>query len=101
MSDALRKPLSDQAGEKITPDSQKSTLDKAKETVTGAGDRAAGTAQPEDQKSYTQQAGDAIRGGSDNTSREGQSISQTVTDTVNQGVESAKNALGINNPPKQ
>jgi len=30
----------------MTPDSQKSTLDQAKESVTGAGDRLAGAAQP-------------------------------------------------------
>jgi len=35
-----------QASEKMTPDSQKSTLDQAKETVTGAGDRMASAAQP-------------------------------------------------------
>jgi len=35
-----------QASEKMTPDSQKSTLDQAKESVTGAGDRIAGAAQP-------------------------------------------------------
>src|SRR4051794_1059191 len=37
-----RKDLGDQAKEKVTPDSQKSTLDQAKEGASGAYDRAAG-----------------------------------------------------------
>ena len=41
-----RKGLGDQAQEKLTPDSQKSGLDQAKESVTGAYDKAAGAVQP-------------------------------------------------------
>ena len=41
-----RKGFGEQAQEKITPDSQKSTLEQAKEGVTGLGDRAAGAIQP-------------------------------------------------------
>jgi hypothetical protein len=41
-----RKGLGDQVQEKVTPDSQKSTLDKASETASGAYDRAAGAVQP-------------------------------------------------------
>jgi hypothetical protein len=41
-----RKGLGEQASEKLTPDSQKSTLDKATEGVTGLGDRAAAAVQP-------------------------------------------------------
>lgn len=39
MSDAGRKSVTDQVTEKVTPDSSKSTLDKAKETLTGTYDR--------------------------------------------------------------
>lgn len=46
MSDLGRKGLGEQAQEKITPDSQKSTLEQAKEGVTSLGDRAAGAIQP-------------------------------------------------------
>lgn len=46
MSDLGRKGLGEQAQEKITPDSQKSTLDKAGESLSGAGDRVAGAVQP-------------------------------------------------------
>ena len=41
-----RKGLGDQVQEKVTPDSQKSTLDKASETASGAYDRAASAVQP-------------------------------------------------------
>jgi hypothetical protein len=41
-----RKGVTDQAQEKLTPDSQKSGLDQAKEKVTGAYDTAAGAVQP-------------------------------------------------------
>lgn len=41
-----RKSVTEQAQEKVTPDSQKSTMDKASENVTGVGDKIAGSAQP-------------------------------------------------------
>lgn len=41
-----------------TPDSSKSTLEKTKETFTGAGDKAARGAQPDHDKSTTQSVGD-------------------------------------------
>lgn len=46
MSDSMRKGLGEQAQEKITPDSQKSTGSKISENVTGAGDKLAGAVQP-------------------------------------------------------
>ena len=46
MSDAARKPLSDQVQEKVTPDSQKSPLDQASESITTTGDKLAGSLQP-------------------------------------------------------
>ena len=41
-----RKSVTEQAQEKVTPDSQKSTMDKASENVSGMGDKIAGSAQP-------------------------------------------------------
>ncbi|CAO2656297.1 Nn.00g051000.m01.CDS01 [Neocucurbitaria sp. VM-36] len=58
MSDAFRKDFSTKAEEKMTPDSSKSTLDKTKESLTGAGDKAARGAQPDSNKSTTQSVGD-------------------------------------------
>jgi Heat shock protein 9/12 len=46
MSDTGRKGMTDKLSEGVTPDSQKSTLDKTKETVTDAGDKVAGLATP-------------------------------------------------------
>ncbi|KAF2277668.1 uncharacterized protein EI97DRAFT_457655 [Westerdykella ornata] len=65
MSDFGRKGLGEQAQEKITPDSQKSTLDQTKESMSGAYDRAAGAVQPEGNKSATQKLGDTTRSGGD------------------------------------
>jgi hypothetical protein len=50
-----------QTKETITPDSQKSTLDKAKEAFTSKTDDAARAAQPEDQKGTTQKIGDSVK----------------------------------------
>lgn len=66
----MRKGLGEQAQEKVTPDSQKSTLDKASETATGLGDKAAAAVQPSESKSTTQKAGDTVRGGSDDAQSE-------------------------------
>lgn len=66
----MRKGMGEQAQEKLTPDSQKSTLDKTTESVTGLGDKAAAAVQPSDSKSTTQKAGDSLRGGSDDAQSE-------------------------------
>ncbi len=42
MSDTGRKDISSKISESATPDSQKSTLDKASESMTDAGDKIAG-----------------------------------------------------------
>ncbi|KAF2025523.1 hypothetical protein EK21DRAFT_76193 [Setomelanomma holmii] len=72
MSDAFRKDFHTKAGEKMTPDSSKSTLDKAKEGITGSADKVARGAQPDSSKTNTQSIGDkfgrskdeAVHGGS-------------------------------------
>jgi hypothetical protein len=58
MSDTGRKDWSTKAKEGITPDSSKSTLDKAKESVTDTMDRAAGETQSDSSKSASQSAFD-------------------------------------------
>ncbi|KAK8250546.1 heat shock protein 9/12-domain-containing protein [Phyllosticta capitalensis] len=82
MSDAGRKSVTDQVTEKVTPDSSKSTLDKAKETLTGTYDRAADAVQPNDSKSTSQQAADKVRGGSDDASDASKGYVQTAQETV-------------------
>ena len=94
MSDSMRKGLGEQASEKMTPDSQKSTTQKASESLTGAGDRVAGAVQPEGQKSTGQKLGDATRSGGDDASNQGQGIMKSAQDTINSATEGVSNALG-------
>ncbi|KAF2155333.1 hypothetical protein K461DRAFT_311600 [Myriangium duriaei CBS 260.36] len=58
MSDTGRKDFSDKVGEKVTPDSQKSTTDKISESVTGATDKVSRDVQPDSSKSTTQELSD-------------------------------------------
>ncbi|KAF2130107.1 hypothetical protein P153DRAFT_366578 [Dothidotthia symphoricarpi CBS 119687] len=86
MSDALRKDFSTKAGEKMQPDSSKSTLEKTKETVTGAGDKAARGAQPDSDKSTSQSIGDKV----------GRSKDEEVHGGSGESVmDKAKGALGM------
>jgi hypothetical protein len=104
MSDIGRKGLGDQVQEKVTPDSQKSTLDQAKESASGAYDRVAGAAQPgkfhltsspstlhyhilskhiltirtEQDKSATQKLGDSTRSGGD----QGKGMMESAKDSI-------------------
>ncbi|KAF1943139.1 hypothetical protein EJ02DRAFT_421556 [Clathrospora elynae] len=93
MSDIGRKGLGEQASEKMTPDSQKSTLDKASETLSGAGDRVAGAVQPEGQKSTGQKVGDAARGGSDNASKQGQGVLGQAQDMASSAGQTISDSL--------
>ncbi|KAA8618981.1 chaperone heat shock protein Hsp12 [Pyrenophora tritici-repentis] len=89
----MRKGLGEQAQEKITPDSQKSTMDKASESLTGAGDRVAGAVQPEGQKSAGQKVGDATRSGGDNASSEGKGMMESAQETVGNAAQSVQDTL--------
>ncbi|KAL8773484.1 MAG: hypothetical protein Q9209_001588 [Squamulea sp. 1 TL-2023] len=80
MSDNLRKGLGDQAQEKMTPDSQKSTLDQGTEKLTSLGDKAAGSLQPGDSKSTTQQLGDTGRSGFDQTQDTAKNLGNQASD---------------------
>ncbi|KAF1825013.1 uncharacterized protein K489DRAFT_377552 [Dissoconium aciculare CBS 342.82] len=87
MSDLGRKDMSDKAQEKITPDSQKSTLQQTKETLTGTADKAARDTQPDSHKSTTQQMGDKMSGSKDSHSRstDDKSMLDKAKDTVGLG----------------
>ncbi|CZS98680.1 related to HSP12 Heat shock protein [Rhynchosporium agropyri] len=86
MSDLGRKDLSSQVGEKVKPDSSKTTTEKVGENLSGAGDKVAAAVQPNSEKSTTQKAGDSVRGNTDSAQKEGggiiDNISKTVSDTV-------------------
>ncbi|KAF1830469.1 hypothetical protein BDW02DRAFT_572998 [Decorospora gaudefroyi] len=93
MSDSMRKGLGEQASEKVTPDSQKSTSQKASENVTGAGDRIAGAVQPEGQKSTGQKMGDTTRSGGDDASNQGQSMMGSAQETLSNAGQSISDTL--------
>ncbi|KAF2659462.1 hypothetical protein K491DRAFT_689332 [Lophiostoma macrostomum CBS 122681] len=96
MSDLGRKGLGDQAKEKVTPDSQKSTLDQAKEGASGAYDRAAGAVQPDSDKSATQKLGDSTRSGSDEASNQGQGILASAQETIGNAAQSIQDTVSGN-----
>lgn len=98
ISNALysRKDLGDKVSDSVTPDSQKSTLDQAKDTATGAYDKAAGAVQPEDQKSTTQKATDTFSSGKDDAQGSGDSYLKSAQDSVSSGINSASESLGLN-----
>ncbi|KAF8472630.1 heat shock protein 9/12-domain-containing protein [Kalaharituber pfeilii] len=85
MSDTGRKPMSEQLGDKIKPESQKSTTEAMRDKSSGMMDRAAGAVQPESQKSSTQKMGDSTRGS------EGKGMVESVKDTM----QSAKENVGL------
>jgi len=68
MSDSNRKDFASQVTEKVTPDHQKTTGEKIKETVTGGMDRVKAALTPDSQKSVSQQVGDKARGATDRAS---------------------------------
>ena len=89
MSDLGRKGLGEQAQEKLTPQSQKSTTDKATENVSGIGDKIAGSVQPEGNKSATQKLGDSTRSGGDSAQKEGGGL----LDSASQGLSNAGQSI--------
>jgi len=81
-SDQGRQGLGDKASAALKPDSQKTTTEKAGDTLKGKADSVASTLQPQGEKSNTQKAGDAVSGNSNNDE---QSL-----------LDKAKNAFGSN-----
>ncbi|KAJ9104461.1 hypothetical protein QFC21_001956 [Naganishia friedmannii] len=67
MSDMGRQDLSSKASAALKPDSEKSYVEQASDSVKGALDSVASAVQPQQEKSTTQKIGDAVTG--DNTNR--------------------------------
>ncbi|CAN3501921.1 hypothetical protein DICA1_D19812 [Diutina catenulata] len=65
MSDSFRKPLGDKISEGLTPESQKSGFEKAKESVTDNLDKAANNLTPDSNKSGTQTLQDKLSNAGD------------------------------------
>jgi flagellar hook-basal body complex protein FliE len=93
MSDSLRKGFGEQAQEKITPDSQKSTTDKIGENVSGATDKVVGAVQPDSEKSTTQKLGDSTRSHGDNAQKEGGSLLDSTKETLGGAANTVSDTL--------
>lgn len=77
-----RKDLSDKVSDSLTPESQKSTTDQAKDSVSGAYDKVAGSVQPDSQKSTSQKAADTFSSNKDSASNESKSYLESAQETV-------------------
>ncbi|KAH7336163.1 putative 12 kDa heat shock protein [Rhexocercosporidium sp. MPI-PUGE-AT-0058] len=88
MSDAARKGFGEQAQEKLTPQSQKSTGQVIGENLSGAGDKVASAVQPNSEKSTTQKAGDSLRGNTDSAEKQGGGILENAQKTVTGAINS-------------
>merc|ERR1711915_231110 len=95
MSDALRQSTTDKAASSLKPDSQKSGLEQAGDSIKGAADNVAGSVQPSGEKSATQKASDTVSGSNENASKQGQSVLDSASETVGNAAQSAQDALGL------
>lgn len=83
MSDFGRKDFSDKVAETVKPDSQKSTLEKAGESVTDAFDSAGSKVQPNSDKGVFQKGAD----GAKSASNEGESLIDSAKNLVNSATD--------------
>merc|ERR1711981_179600 len=90
MSDNARKPLTDRVGETITPDSQKSYADKAKETTTGTADNIAGMVRPGDNKSTSQKLSDEASSKTGTAQDTASNLTQKASSTAGSTTESVQ-----------
>lgn len=105
--------MTDQLGDKMRPDSQKTTTEKVGDTASGMGDRVARAVQPEyvincpavvstinvtdtrdsSQKSTTQKMGDTMRSGSDSASGQSKGMAQSVSDMASNAAQGVKDTM--------
>ncbi|KAI5816638.1 heat shock protein 9/12-domain-containing protein [Pyronema omphalodes] len=93
MSDTGRKDFTSQMGDKLKPESQKSTTESIGDTMSSTYDRAAAAVVPDSQKSTTQKMGDSMRGSSDHAEDNGKGMVQSVADSISNAAQSAKEAI--------
>lgn len=94
MSDLGRKNISDKVDETLTPNQDKSGLDKAKETVTDKADDLAAKATPEDQKSFSQTIADNVKQGHDDAKSKATTDKASVDETAKSYIDTAKEQAG-------
>ncbi|KAK9389034.1 heat shock protein 9/12-domain-containing protein [Lipomyces mesembrius] len=90
MSDTGRKPFSDKVSDTMTPDSQKSYAEQAKEQVTGAYDKVARDVQPGESKSTSQSAADTVTGKSSDAKDTSATHQQSFVESAKQYASSAQ-----------
>lgn len=90
MSDAGRKSFTDKVSETVTPDSQKSTFEKASESVTNTVDGFVGKNTPDSQKSFGQTVADNAKQGHDDAKDAVNKNEATFAETASEYVEAAK-----------
>lgn len=93
MSDAHRKDFSSKVKEAITPQSQKSTYDKAKESVTDTYDKAASYVTPDSEKSFSQRLGDSVQKGHDEAAANADADAKTWSEATGDALDSSKQAI--------
>lgn len=93
MSDLGRKNVSDKITESVKPDSEKSTLEQTKDTVTSKVDELAAKGTPEDQKSFSQSISDSVQQGHKDAKKQVGHDETTLADTVSQYVDAGKEQL--------
>lgn len=90
MSDAGRKNFTDKVSESVKPESEKSYLEQAKETVTDGVDKFAAKATPDEQKSFGQSVGDNVQQGHDDAKAAASEDKATLAETAEQYIGVAK-----------
>jgi hypothetical protein len=90
-----RQSTTDKAASSLKPDSQKSGLEQAGDSIKNTADNVAGSAQPSGEKSATQKASDSVSGSSNDASKQGQSVLDQASETVGNAAQSAQDALGM------
>ncbi|KAL9108892.1 MAG: hypothetical protein Q9227_006423 [Pyrenula ochraceoflavens] len=93
MSDQGRKSVGDQVQEKVTPDSQKSTLDKATESASSTADKVVGSVQPGDTKSTSQKMSDTVRGEGDSAQDSGKGYLAQAQETLGNAANTASETI--------
>merc|ERR1711974_368074 len=71
MSDAFRQSTTDKATSALKPDSQKSGLEQAGDSIKNTADNVAGSVQPSGEKGMGQKATDAVSGTNNDASKQG------------------------------
>eukprot|EP00262_Sarcandra_glabra_P021348 TRINITY_DN8980_c0_g1_i1.p2 TRINITY_DN8980_c0_g1~~TRINITY_DN8980_c0_g1_i1.p2 ORF type:complete len:119 (+),score=26.73 TRINITY_DN8980_c0_g1_i1:54-359(+) len=97
MSDSLRQDTSDKVASSLKPESQKSTLESANDSLKSAADSAASYVQPQGEKSTTQKATDAVSGDNTNTSKtqQGEGLLAQAQEAIGNAAQQASHALGL------